>query len=112
MDPRPAASPAGEREDGREMAKRKSFTLPYRLWKSFSAWNTARRYHESASARLLIVADSAGFHLRRMVSSTHDGIRDETLYTADKPLGTAKTIGELPALIQAALIDCAAYNEN
>lgn len=51
------------------------------------------------SHRWLLNADDAGFHLRRVVLVKHDLEADEKSYTADKPLGWAKTLADLPKVI-------------
>ncbi len=53
--------------------------------------------------RWLINADEAGFHLRRVALVKHDLERDEKVYTADLPLGTARTPEDLPRVIREAL---------
>lgn len=52
--------------------------------------------------RWLLNADDTGFHLRRVVWVRRDLERDEKSYTVDSPLGTAKTLEELPSVIQEA----------
>lgn len=63
---------------------------------AMEVWDYARKKY---GARWLLNADEEGFHLRRVVWVTHDGERDEKTYTADKPLGWAKTIEDLPKVI-------------
>lgn len=52
--------------------------------------------------RWLLNADDTGFHLRRVVLVKYDMEREEKVYTVDRPLGTAKTLEELPSVIQEA----------
>ena len=49
--------------------------------------------------RWLLNADEMGFHLRRVACVTRDLERDEKKYTVDLPLGTAKTLKDLPPVI-------------
>lgn len=49
--------------------------------------------------RWLLNADEVGFHLRHVASVTHDLDRDEKRYQVDRPLGSAKTLEELPKVI-------------
>jgi hypothetical protein len=50
-------------------------------------------------ARWLLNADTEGFHLRRVACVTFHGEKDEKDYTADKPLGWAKTMEDLARVI-------------
>lgn len=49
--------------------------------------------------RWLLNIDTEGFHLRRVALVKFDQARDEKSYTCDRPLGWAKTLGELPKII-------------
>lgn len=49
--------------------------------------------------RWLLNADSAGFHLRNVVCVHQNDVEDEKEYTCDRPLGTAKELGNLPRMI-------------
>lgn len=49
--------------------------------------------------RWLMNADIEGFHLRRVACVMRDLSRDEKQYLSDLPLGTAKTLDELPKVI-------------
>lgn len=77
------------------------------LDEAFRAWDAERAEHANWMPRLLVTADPAGFHLRRVEFVEHSSrtARGKAVYHCDKALGSAKSLDELPALIAAALAD-------
>lgn len=63
--------------------------------------------------RWLLNADAAGFHLRHVAYVRHDLEPDEKVYAVDRPLGTAKTLAQLPKVIcEAALQEIEAHESS
>jgi hypothetical protein len=73
--------------------------LPYyctQIEAAMEVWDHVRKKY---GARWLLNADEEGFHLRRVVWVVFRGEKNEKDYTADKPLGWAKKIEDLPRVI-------------
>lgn len=62
---------------------------------AMQVWDHVRKN----GARWLLNVDMEGFHLRRVAWITHNGEKDEKDFMADKPLGWAKKIEDLPKVI-------------
>lgn len=71
-----------------------------KLEQAMKVWDHLR----SQGHRWLLNADMEGFHLRRVACVTFHGEVNEKDYRADKPLGWAKTIEDIPRVICEAAI--------
>lgn len=69
---------------------------------AMEVWDHVRKVN---GARWLLNVDEEGFHLRRVAWVVFRGEKDEKDYTADKPLGWAKKIQDLPRVICQAALD-------
>jgi hypothetical protein len=63
---------------------------------AMEVWDHVRKKY---GARWLLNADTEGFHLRRVAWVVFRGEKNEKDYTADKPLGWAKKIEDIPMVI-------------
>ena len=77
-----------------------------KIEEAMKVWDHVRQKY---GARWLLNVDEDGFHLRRVVWVSFNGLNNEKQYTADKHLGWATKIEDLPRVIcKAALSEHAA----